>query len=1014
MSVSPLLIMRDMYKFLLVLVVIFSQSATPYLQSTVNHLDCNQKVQLLQNWYEEGAYLLVQQWTENHTPSTLSCPESVEVQIELFRVLSHCYLALLGDADLNLSNHAIMHPHTKEGTISSEHLAIEKFKIKDWLSALDWFERPQYLYSETIGQDEWNLAHGYVLFQLGRYESAISKWTDVKNKFPRYYYPAQYYSAIAYANLEDLDEAVARFESVKAYPPYANQVPYYIAQIYFELESYNEVVEITTPLLATRGVDPDVFRLAGLSAYQLGQSQKAITFLEEYLAKGATVSEEIYYILGLSYYTQKNPSKAKSAFESIAHQDSQYGQLANYYLADIALSNGDKTYARHAFSTAYSKSYNSQIVEQSKFYFGKLSAELRYDRDAIVHLREIDEDSPYFMEAQSIMTDLLLNTNDYSSALQTLKTIPNKGSSLLNAEHQLLLSLALEKYDQEDFKQCQELLQVVINRKEHLPAHYEAHFWMGELQYRENQHKEATKHYEKYLSDLNQSHVSFKGKAAYSQAYIQLKSNDYDGALEKFLLSNALETPSDIDADITLRLGDLYLKSNDYEAALKQYEKYMAINPDKSHDYALYQKAIILGLQQFPVKKIVTLETIIENYTSSKYLDDALFETGVTLHEMDKTKDALATFRFLVDDFENESPLVVPALLRMALISYNQGDLKQAADYYKEVFEFAPSVKEQHEALNGLQEIYVNDLTRPDVYLTLEKELGMGDSDNQRRDSLTFAAAQRQFDLGNHERSLEAFANYLEKYEDGQYEMLARYNQGRSALILENYDIALEAFANLCDLNSARFPDACAKGAQIAYHYAQDFELAQNLFLKSEKVSQSQEEQEAAIIGILQSAFRTLNDSLIYTYSQKVLSIEKLSDADRVFAHYCLGLARYKNGESALSVNNFNYVAKNNTGEMAAESRFKIAQVYYENNELSLAEKLCDQANKQNVNHPYWVAKGLILYSDILDDLGERFNARAALEAVINNATDFPELVQVATEKLQAMIAELNKENKLD
>lgn len=974
---------------------------------------CVERHDELKGWYDEGAYLLVKEWADLYLDRNI-CREQIRHDIELLRVLSTCYIALLSDADLRLAKFSIRHPHADNGTISSEHLAFEKFGNQDWEAALSWFERPHYFYSLEVHPDEWGLAHGYVLFQLGRYERAIHIWDDISTDISRYYFPSRYYTALAYVNQERLDKAIEMFRLIEDHPLYRDDVPYYLAQIYYEEKLYKEVVDITDGFGAQRPKHIDLYRLAGLSAYEIQRYDVASKYLDRYISASPTVEGEVYYLAGLSAYQNGAWPKANDRFKSISHQDNELGQLANYYLADIALRTGDKALARNAFAAAYRMDYLPEISEQSFFYYGKLSAELRYDRDAIVHLRDFEPTSLYYEEAQKIMSELLLSTRDYATALQTLATISNKGVKLQEAEQRIMLQLGLLYLSEGKEKEAEDILESTSLKQASPRTALISKFWLGELFYRQGELDKAKKYYNAFLNSADGDMTELKSQAHYSLGYIAMRTEKTDAAIRNFEKALALGLDDKKGPDTETRLGDLNLSINNYNRALEYYNSILSKYPQASRDYVLYQKAIIQGLKGEHVRKLVTLEKIIDEYRNSQYLDDALYESGVTLQMIDKPNDALTSFRFLLDEFEGVSPLVIPSLLRMALISYNQGDLKQSADYYRQVFDHQPDSKQRQEALTGLREIYVNDLTRPDVYLEIEAEFGSGQDQDIRRDSLTFAAAHRQYELGNFERAIEAFGAYLDGYKNGQFEILAHYERAVSALAVEDYQTALISFDSVCMHNPSRFSDACFKGAEIAYNYATDFQASSRLYERSIKYTDSPDEMNSALIGMLRSVHRTGDDSLQLEYAQKVLAIEKISLSEQVFAHYCLAKSRIANGEAEMAIDDLDFVIANSAGEMAAESRFLVARTYFRNDELTLAEKICDQANKMNVGHPYWVARGLILYSDILRASDDLYNARAALEAVITNAHDFPELVEIAQQKMNELDKQLNQENKLN
>lgn len=53
------------------------------------------------------------------------------------------------------------------------------------------------------------------------------------------------------------------------------------------------------------------------------------------------------------------------------------------------------------------------------------------------------------------------------------------------------------------------------------------------------------------------------------------------------------------------------------------------------------------------------------------------------------------------------------------MIAYNKGDLTVAIKQYKEVLSNKPSPQETQAAVTGLEEIYMNDLGKPDEYLAI-------------------------------------------------------------------------------------------------------------------------------------------------------------------------------------------------------------------------------------------------------------------------------------------------------
>ena len=111
------------------------------------------------------------------------------------------------------------------------------------------------------------------------------------------------------------------------------------------------------------------------------------------------------------------------------------------------------------------------------------------------------------------------------------------------------------------------------------------------------------------------------------------------------------------------------------------------------------------------------------------------------------------------------------------------------------------------------------------------------------------------------------------------------------------------------------------------------------------------------------------------------------------------------------ALNAFNKVVRNSDNEQTAEARYLIAYIYYQKRDLEIANNLCDQAAKESAQYEYWVAKSILLQSDIAAEQGDLVSAKAALEAVIENFNKDPELVKIAQDKLDAL--EGKSKNKL-
>jgi TolA-binding protein len=87
-----------------------------------------------------------------------------------------------------------------------------------------------------------------------------------------------------------------------------------------------------------------------------------------------------------------------------------------------------------------------------------------------------------------------------------------------------------------------------------------------------------------------------------------------------------------------------------------------------------------------------------------------------------------------------------------------------------------------------------------------------------------------------------------------------------------------------------------------------------------------------------------------------------------------------------------------------AESYHLMAQILYRQKKYSDAEELISDANKASAGYDNWIARNLILLSDVYADQGDKNSATAALEAVLENYTgDDSTILATARQKYQRL-----------
>ena len=892
------------------------------------------------------------------------------------------------------------------------------YNAKKYDKAIEFFSQiPSWELTEAQ-RSEVRFKMGYSFFVKRKFSEAKNNFNEVKDLENEYYYPTNYYYGLCEFFLGNYPEAVKSFRLVERSKKYKPHVPYYITQIYFAEGDFDQVISYGEQKLK----DPQVRRkkemnqLVGQAHFEQGRYTEALPFLEEYAERSGKLKAEEFYQIGYTQYSVGMYDKAIKNLQQLESENSEMVQYALYYLGDAYLKTGNKSAARNAFGKASRMDFDASIKEDALFNYAKLSYELKFDRDALISLQRFKQGSKYYLEAQELLSDIFLNTRDYARAMKILEDMPNKTPQLREAYQQVAYFRGQQLMKEGDLNRAKEHFQKSLDTPIDKKFKALATYWLGDIAHQKKQYNESKRQLGQFLTLAknikNLPDESSVFTANYLQGYNYLKQKNYTSALGYFqdavsgikrnsmFIRNRM-VKGDLLGDATLRSGDCLFKRNKYRDAVKFYNE--AINGGfAGFEYAIFQKALIEGLRKRTTEKIIALENLVDNHPNSEYADDALFQLGITYQDINQYNKALQPLKDLVANYRG-SNLVNPALLRLGLITYNQGSMQTAINYYKQVFSNNPSEGEANAALAALEEIYIDNLGDPDGYASFLETVPGYKMDNYSRDTLNFKAAESAFENGNYNRAIDGYTDYIRKFPNGRNLLVARYHRGESYTVLKNYSAALKDYDWVVGRGSSRYyVKALEKAAIIAYHNELNFQKAYEYYSKLETEATNPDLRFEAQLGALRSAYRINNTAAVSSMARKVANNPSANSEQIAVANFYLGKVAFdaKDYNTALQALR---KTTNQDNEQAAEARYLIAYIHYTQRNLETAKEMCVNANKESSSYPYWVAKSVILLSDIFAEQGDLFNAKAALEALIENYDGDAELVNTAKAKLRKL-----------
>jgi tetratricopeptide (TPR) repeat protein len=1000
--------------------VVFSAFTLTAQQTTV-YTEANKAYKRGMEFYEKGIYNLSQQ--EFYTALTQLRPVP-EPEARLLR----------GKAELYYAKAAV-----RSGQPNGEQLMLDYIRtyIPDPLAAQASIEMGDYYFNQNkpdkafafydllepsdmapAQRDQLYFKKGYCYFVTKKFKEAKGMFSKIKdNQSFEYFNETNYYYGMCSFFDNNLDDAARSFQRVQNSKQYAAVVPYNLVQIYAAQKDYNKVLQAGLQALE----DPKVKNAKAINQL-VGQAyfeRKNYTEAEKYLMEGAdgnnAMREEDFYQLGFSQHRNGHFKEAAQNLENLNRTNTKLGQHGMYLLGDAYLRLGDRPRAKNAFATSSRMNFDPSVQEESKWNYGKLTYELKQTQEAVDALGSIPQGSKYYNEAQSLLSDALLKTRNYDEAVKVISNSGNRTPQVREAFQKATLYRAMQYYEAGDFVNAKIFLERSLEDAPDANAKAMANYWLGDIYHNQKDYQSSQRYMGNFLAVSKTLTVlpseSSIHMANYIQGYNYLRQKNYQQALTYFqdcvngikreynLITND-NVKNQVLGDATLRLGDSYFKRNKYDEAMRFYDE--AINKKYSgFVYALYQKGMIQGLKGNNVEKLIALERLVKEYPNSEFSASALFEMGATYQNLNQLDKAAATFTYLVSNFKSRADLVSQALLRLGLIAQNKGNNDAAISYYKQVFYNNPSPADAKAALERLQDIYVNDLGKPDEYFAFLQTIPGYNIDNMAKDSISYRSAEIQYEQGNYQKAITSYTTYLSKYPNSPNSIQAYYNRAESYAALKEFDEALTDYESVVLKGSSKFyVKAVEKGALIAYNFKKDFTKSFDLYSKMEKAATSDDKRFEAELGAMRSAYRLNKPDAVSEFAQKVLNSGLASKEQVATAGFYLGKNAYDRNEFDKAQQAFQKTIKNGgNDEQTAEARYLDAVVDYKKRNLDVALDKADKASQNNA-YQFWAAKCVILQADIYAEKNDLFSARAALESVIDGVKEFPEITTEAKQKL--------------
>ena len=864
------------------------------------------------------------------------------------------------------------------------------------------------LNNTEIADEKFELAYCY--FNNGQFDKAAPLFMSIKElKDGKYYLAGNYYYGLLAYNENKYKDALQSFDRIKDLKEYRTIVPYYIAEIYYFMGNREKALSQAEAVLKKPEksfYDNELHLLAAQCLFEDQKYKEAKPFFSFYYDHSERIRKEELYEIAYTSYKIDEWADAIEKFKMLSNAKDSLGQSSMYLLGDCYLKSGDKASARSAFSICADMTFNPGQQEASMVLYAMISYETGFNDDALRELTTLLATFPrtqYKDEANTLISSLLLKTNKYGEALRHLDAVATKDDKYWPVYQRATFGYAVEAFRKGETNEAMKYFSLSLQHPVNADYEAAAYFWKGEIAYRLHQYTEVITYSQDFISRSGKANAEKISPLATTQhaylnmGYAAMETQNYNAAQGYFSHAQEHKGHDAYSGTVaTLREADAVFMQKNYSRAISLYDKIISTDPEDA-DYASYQKSILLGLQGKNTEKIALLQSLVKKTPPSAYGNYARYEIAVTYIEADRYGLALPFLEELVD--ATDKSFAPKAWMKIGFTEQQLNDNAKAIDAYKHVVTDYPTSLERLPALDALKSLYIQS-NQPGAYAQMLRDNNLPSADSSSVDSTYYAAAEAQFAAGKWDNARQAFADYLQQYPNGIFAVKAHYYRAESNYQIRNYsearrdyDITLSYPWNDFSENSVRH------AASIAYD-AKDYAAAYNYYLAYHNNATNAQSNEASYSGLVKSGFNSGKYRETKMYADSLLAMPGISAEtinDALF-YKARTLQHMDSSDAAITI--YKQLSANKNGEIAAESRYHIAEILLQQDKLKEAEAAANETIQLSPGYDYWIVKSYLLLSDVLVKEKDYFNAKATLESIAKH-TKIQELKLEAAKKLE-------------
>ncbi len=874
------------------------------------------------------------------------------------------------------------------------------FETGKYPYALKWYKKVDQSSMSRRDKERFDFNTGYAYYASNNPKEAERYLSRVSNT-EKYGSQAKYYLGYIAYEQDDYDQASARFDQISDARVKNEKLAYYEADLNFKSGNFEKAIAMAEKQLpkADRREVSELNKIIGESYFNLGQYDKAIPFLKKYKGQRGRWSNTDYYLLGYSYYKQGDFENAIGQFNKIIGGTNSVAQNAYYHLAECYLKLDKKQEALNAFRNASQMQFNEGIEKDALLNYARLSYEIGNAYEPVPqvltsYLEKYPKDE-HQAEMQELLVDSYITSKNFEGAMTLLEE--NESYASPETYQKVAFYRGVELFMDGDYEAASDRFSKSLRKASNTTFEARAQYWKAESDYRLNRFQDALTGFEKFKRNSGANDTEEFADIDYNLGYVNFKLKDYGDAIGYFRGMVGSSNDEEIRTDSYLRLGDSYFVTSQYKSAISAYDKASKYNgPER--DYAAFQKALSQGFLGNNAGKIEGLNEFLNRYPKSSLRDDAYFELGNTYVKGGNETKGLQTYDQLISEY-GRSKFAPQALLRQGLVHYNASRNERALEKLKGVVQKYPNTAEAKQAVATAKLVYV-DLGRVGEYANWVKGLDFVEVTDTELDQASYESANKKYAEGNTEAAIRGYEEYLREFPNGLEALEANFNLAQLYFSKGQKDKALEKFKVVAESGTGEYTEQALTRVCEIYVGQKDYQSALSYLQRLENIAEIDQNRTFAQSNLMKGYYGKKDYQNTIAYAEKVLAAPKIDNRIKSDAQIMIARSAIETGNENLAETAFAEVKKIASGETAAEAWYYDAYFKNKNSNFEASNTSVQKLAKDYAAYKKWGGKGLIVMAKNFYALDDAFQATYILDSVVENFSDYPEIVAEAKGEL--------------